>query len=982
MKPVGVFCLTALCLAATSLAKVEVEDGVLVVTKDNFDSVIQDNDYVLLEFYAPWCGHCKALAPEYAKAAKKLEETNSPIKLGKIDATVESALTEKHLVRGYPTLKFYRKGIQIDYTGGRQADEIVNWLLKKTGPPAKDLTTVDEAKAFIEAHKVAIVGFFKDVTSDAAKVFLEVGSVVDDHVFAITSADEVFSEYGIKDGKIVLFKKFDEGKAVFDGEYTTTAVQNFISVFSLPLIVEFNQDTAQKIFSGDIKSHLLLFLSKEAGHFEKYIEGIQEPAKKYRSEVLFVTINCDETDHERILEFFGLKKDDVPAMRLIKLEQDMAKYKPDKPEITTENVLEFVTAFVEGKLKRHLLTQDLPEDWDKNPVKVLVGTNFHEIAFDKEKDVFVEFYAPWCGHCQQLAPIYDQLGEKYKNNNKLVIAKMDATANELEDIKVLNFPTLTLYKKETNEAVEYNGERTLEGLSKFIESGGAYGEAAEEDRRHSGVMDRTLNLSNLYELLHNTLLITEEVKEILRKDCDEAAFVLKPWQMKTANENEAEEIAAGISRTIVLAQELREKLKLNVTSKKKPLRKNTVENIYLSNSASTSNRKKISKSNITMQKTNTAKSPHCKRSSALQNDKVTSVLTKKSIAGTKQSNVIETASSKASSAKVAGKLQKRKNFILENKLNIKKISSVNKLQIGDDSDDIPQNSRKSLTPETSAAELRDLIHKMTRQSTESTSMSSPGNIKNNCPLHGNDGHQSIQEQIIAIDVVEALRYFNVPNEIVKVLRTYYAFLKTEADSSNDINEDRFQKSVNTFLKEFEAMNITMQDHLLEEPHLLNKTAKSITVFSNILTEDLDSSQSNDMKIASTEAVGVSFKQYDIKNIVKPITKDPYNLSLTRGWMSNGIWNISCMEHFKNFSKAHNIRYCNKKQLLSLYEAIQKLQRTTYLNTLIEIVLRDAIPTVKSNIKPASAEYAQAYKTLFILYQGLNPEVPVLVKTDN
>ena len=50
MKPVGVFCLTALCLVATILAKVEVEDGVLVVTKDNFDSVIQDNDYVLLEF--------------------------------------------------------------------------------------------------------------------------------------------------------------------------------------------------------------------------------------------------------------------------------------------------------------------------------------------------------------------------------------------------------------------------------------------------------------------------------------------------------------------------------------------------------------------------------------------------------------------------------------------------------------------------------------------------------------------------------------------------------------------------------------------------------------------------------------------------------------------------------------------------------------------------------------------------------------------
>lgn len=93
---------------------------------------------------------------------------------------------------------------------------------------------------------------------------------------------------------------------------------------------------------------------------------------------------------------------------------------------------------------------------------------------------------------------------------------------------------------------------------------------------------------------------------------------------------------------------------------------------------------------------------------------------------------------------------------------------------------------------------------MTRQSTENTSIS-PENIKIDCPLHGNNARQSVQEQIIAIDVVEALRHFNVPNDIVKVLKTYHAFLKTEADNLNDTKEDRYKKSVNTFLKEFEAM---------------------------------------------------------------------------------------------------------------------------------------------------------------------------------
>jgi len=456
-------------------AAIEEEENVLVLTTSNFDEAVKANKYLLVEFYAPWCGHCKALAPEYAKAATTLNGESSEIRLAKVDATIQSELGERFKVKGYPTLKFFMNGEPLEYGGGRTADEIISWLKKKSGPAAVTLTTVDELAKLKSDSEVAVVGLFKDMSGAAAIAFQNVAKMIDSVSFAIGS-DSLGAE------GITLYKKFDEGMNVFEGKFDEEEIKKFIHSNQLALVSEFNQETAQKIFGGDIKVHTLLFASKKSDSYDSIMTEFKTAAKSFKGKTIFVLIDTDVDENERVMEFFGLKKEDAPTIRLISLGAEMTKYKPEFTEVKSDLLIKFVQDFFDKNIKPHLLTQEVPADWDAQPVKVLVGKNFDKVARDTSKSVLVEFYAPWCGHCKQLAPIYDQLAENFKTNSDIVVAKMDSTVNELEDIKIQSFPTIKLFTKE-NQVIDYNGERTLEGLTKFLESNGKEGAqpAAEEE---------------------------------------------------------------------------------------------------------------------------------------------------------------------------------------------------------------------------------------------------------------------------------------------------------------------------------------------------------------------------------------------------------------------------------------------------------------------------------------------------------------------
>ena len=141
-----------------------VNSNVVKLTTENFDEFIANHQYVLVKYYAPWCGHCKTLAPEYEKAAEFLLTVDPPIILAEIDATIEEDLAKKADITGFPTLHWHAGGEVSTYEGGRDAEGIVKWCQKKLQPSSLEVTEKTESDRIIDEYDVVLAFFGNDET--------------------------------------------------------------------------------------------------------------------------------------------------------------------------------------------------------------------------------------------------------------------------------------------------------------------------------------------------------------------------------------------------------------------------------------------------------------------------------------------------------------------------------------------------------------------------------------------------------------------------------------------------------------------------------------------------------------------------------------------------------------------------------------------------------------------------------------------------
>ncbi|PSN47365.1 Protein disulfide-isomerase A3 [Blattella germanica] len=412
--------LTSLCYVAYAA-----ESDVLDLTDDDFSTRIAEHETVLVMFYAPWCGHCKKLKPEYAKAAETIKFNDPPVILAKVDCTEAGKETcNKFSVTGYPTLKIFRNGeFSQEYNGPREAGGIVKYLKAQVGPSSKELSSLKELEEFLDKGEVAVVGYFEK-ESDLKGAYLKLADKLREKVnFGHSTTKAVLEKQGHKDAVVLyrpkhLHNKFEDNSVKYEGANKKEEMESWVNKNYHGLVGHRQRDNVNDFKPPFVVSYYNVDYVKNVKGTNYWRNRILKVAKNFASDFSFAVSAKDDFQHELNEYGYDYVKGDKPLV--FARDSKNQKYVM-KDEFSVEVFEQFLKDLKAGKLEPYLKSEPIPDD-NSGPVTVAVAKNFDEVVTNNGKDTLIEFYAPWCGHCKKLTPMKDE---------DVAIVKMDATNNDV-----------------------------------------------------------------------------------------------------------------------------------------------------------------------------------------------------------------------------------------------------------------------------------------------------------------------------------------------------------------------------------------------------------------------------------------------------------------------------------------------------------------------------------------------------------------------
>jgi len=246
--------------------------------------------------------------------------------------------------------------------------------------------------------------------------------------------------------------------------FETNQILAWISEHGFPLVEPLTQEAWNRATSHPTSKYLAAVFYAKDTQIPSFVE---EVAGQYKGQVIFTS-----SDAPQILERWGGSGTVLPSAVVLDFngaQPELFTWDESGVEMNAETLKSFIDGSVDGTYKSNIKSEPIPETNDE-PVITLVAKNFDAVIADKANTVvLVDFYAPWCGHCKKLAPIFDELGANFKSTKGVIIAKYDATANTVpKGLTITGFPTILAFVNGLPNP--YPGGHDLQSLTDFVQS--------------------------------------------------------------------------------------------------------------------------------------------------------------------------------------------------------------------------------------------------------------------------------------------------------------------------------------------------------------------------------------------------------------------------------------------------------------------------------------------------------------------------------
>jgi protein disulfide-isomerase A1 len=485
-------CLLWLAACLDIAVSESVSPHITILTADTLKTHTDSHAATLVAFHAPWCGHCKALAPKFDETAEKISHLFPTVSLATLDADSHKEVASQFQITGFPSLRWFVPGAApIEYDSDRSVDAMVAWVSRQINVKAVDLSSVEVLDTFMGENAIAVLVGFPNAAVDAeedhglaevlAKTFeFPVGMFEDDTVW-----EHLHEKFGIErdsdgdeDATVFMFREFDKVQPLlkYEDELDAPTIKKFVNVNILPHVVDFTEKVSKYIFASAVKKHVLLFSDKAYVPGDALYDVYHRNAVSTHGEILSIIVG-DDAITNGISSFFSVAASDRPCIYGAEIIQGSAPIKYKGPTIHDDDTDDaFISTFFEefgkGTLTKYVKSQDISEmdGGDTGVVQMNVET-FSEIAAS-DRGFLVLFYSPGCGHCVAMHPIWDKLGKSFGKNTDIVIAKIDVVSNDLPpSMEITSFPTIKLFIP-GKATVDFDGTRTVKAIRKFLNTHG------------------------------------------------------------------------------------------------------------------------------------------------------------------------------------------------------------------------------------------------------------------------------------------------------------------------------------------------------------------------------------------------------------------------------------------------------------------------------------------------------------------------------